>query len=448
MKKYIKTGWMIGALLLTLGACDSRLDIQPTQSIEESSALLTEQDVRITLIGAYDGMAENEVYGGAVQYTGELLGDDRDVVFGGTFTTLDEIWRKTITPTNLVVRDLWLFSYNAINRANNVLSAIDKVGADSRNDIEGQARFIRGSLYFELVRLFGKQWGDGNNAQNPGVPLVLTPTREVSDADSKPRNSVAEVYAQVIDDLTKAEQLISADGSNAAFATKNAAAAMLARVYLQQGNYAAARDAANRVIQSGKYSLTAAFGDAFADATNGSEVIFRIFVTEQDGINDMNTYFASARNQGRGDIRVQQKFRQLYAAGDTRGTFLNTAGQNTFTSKFNDQFGDIPVIRLAEMYLIRAEANLRLNTSVGATPLADVNRIRARAGAAPLTAVTLDDILRERRLELAFEGFLIHDIRRTGGRVGNTAANANNLVLPVPQREVDTNKQLTQNPGY
>ena len=394
-------------------------------------------------------MSDREVYGGAIQFIGDLVGDNRDVLFGGTYATIDEIWRKAVTPSNTVNRDTWLDSYNAINRANNVLSALDKVGESSRGNIEGQALFIRGALYFELVKIYGKSWNDGTPSSNPGVPLVLTPTTSITDADYRARNTVAEVYTQVLADLTKAETLLPAEPERGmGFASKGAAAAILARVYLQQQNFAAARDAANRVITSGVYSLEPTFADVFSDATNESEIIFKIIVTDQDGVNVMNTFYASALNQGRGDVRVQTKFRQLYAAGDARGTFFNTAGQNTFTSKFNDQYGDVPVVRLAEMYLVRAETNLRLNTSVGAPPLADVNLIRARANATPLTAVDLAAILLERRLELAFEGQQLADIKRTAGTVGTTPYNANNLVLPIPQREIDTNKQLVQNPGY
>jgi hypothetical protein len=75
-------------------ACDSRLDVKPTQSIEESTALATSQDVEVTLIGAYDGLSSSNLYGGAVQYSGDLLGDDAEVRFGGTFSTPDELWRK------------------------------------------------------------------------------------------------------------------------------------------------------------------------------------------------------------------------------------------------------------------------------------------------------------------------------------------------------------------
>jgi hypothetical protein len=458
MNSYIKNGLLIGLSVMLVTACDNRLTVQPTQSIDATQAVSNEQDVRITLTGAYDGISDGNVYGGGIQYIGELLGDNRDVVFGGTFTALDELWRKTITTTNTDVRDTWLDSYNVINRANNVLANLDKVSTDNRGSYEGQARFIRGAMYFELVKLFGKSYNDGIPANNPGVPLVLTPTGAVGDADNRVRNSVAEVYAQVLDDLTKAEQLlgVSPTGSfatalvgNSGVATKGAAQAMLARVYLQQQNFAAARDAANRVITAGTYSLANDYASAFTDVS--PETIFKIVVTDQDGVtgtNALNTYFASTRNSGRGDIRVQSKFRQLFGSGDVRGQYFTTVNNNVFTSKFNDLYADVPVIRLSEMHLVRAEANLRLNSSVGAAALADVNTIRARSGAAPLTAVTVADVLLERRLELAFEGQQMADLKRTGSAVGTTPYNANNLVLPIPQREIDTNKQLVQNPGY
>ncbi|MEZ0486446.1 RagB/SusD family nutrient uptake outer membrane protein [Fibrella aquatica] len=447
MNTYIKNGLLVGLSAFMLTACNDRLTVQPTQSIDAGQALATDQDVRITLTGAYDGLSDGNLYGGGILYTGELLGDNRDVVFGGTFTTLDELWRKTITTTNVDVRDTWLDGYSAINRANNVLANVDKVIAANKNSVEGQARFIRGSLYFELVKLYGKSFNDGSPAANPGVPLVLTPTGSITSADSRARNTVAEVYTQVLDDLTKAEQLLPATQSaGTGFATKGAAQAMLARVYLQQQNFAAARDAANRVITSGTFSLAPTFAGAFTDAS--PETIFKIVVTDQDGGNSMNTYYGSTRVSGRGDIRVQTKFRQLYDPADPRGTFFTTVNNNVFTNKFNDRFGDVPIVRLAEMYLVRAETNIRLNTTTGATPLADINAVRARAGAPVLAAADLAAVLLERRLELAFEGQQIADLKRTARSVGTTAYNANNLVLPIPQREIDTNKSLVQNPGY
>ena len=452
-------GLLVLVGLLTT-ACDKRLDVQPTQDIDQSTALNTEQDVRATLVGAYDGISDADVYGGAIQFTEELLGDDREVVFGGTFANLDEIWRKSVVATNSQVEDTWLDSYDAINRANNVLSALDKVSAESRDRIEGEALFIRGITYFGLVKLFAKAWGDGDNGANPGVPLVLTPTGSpLTEADNRPRGTVAEVYAQILTDLTgaAAKLPVPSSGDNPGFATRLGAQAMLARVYLVQGNFAAARDAANRVIDS-KGPLTLGFADVFADQTSQAEILFKVIVTDQDGTNAMNNYYASVANQGRGDIRVQSKHVSLYDTTDVRATFFNTSnnGARRFTSKFNDRFGDVPVVRLAEMYLIRAEANFRLGTAIGVTPLADVNAVRNRAEAIPLTdaTLTLEAVLRERKLELAFEGLQLSDLKRNRGSLAIAGAvvpfRDNRLVLPIPQREIDTNPALKgqQNPGY
>lgn len=447
MNKNIKHWLFIGATVAFMTSCDNQLDVKPTASIDESEALANSQAVEVTLVGAYDALSSSNLYGGAIQYSGDLLGDDAEVRFAGTFTTLDELWRKTFTTTNAQTQATWLQAYTTINIANNVLSALDKVDASRKNTLEGEARFIRGLVYFDLVRLWAKTWGDGDPNTNLGVPLVITPTRGITDADYLPRATVAAIYAQVIEDLTKAETLLG-NPSDTGFASKTAAQAILARVYLQQGKYAEARDAANRVITGNQFSLTDSFAAAFSDATNDSEIIFKIIVNEQDGANNMNLYYAPATYQGRGDIRVQNKHLNLYSSSDSRGTFFVRASGNTYTSKFLDQFGDVPVVRLAEMYLVRAEANLRLGTSIGATPLADVNRIRSRAGAEELTTVTVDNVLAERKFELAFEGEQIHDAKRLKRNVGTLPFSDNKLVIPIPQREIDTNKSLEQNPGY
>ena len=447
MNKNIKNWLFVGTTAALMAGCDSRLDVKPTQSIEESTALATSQAVEVTLIGAYDGLSSGSLYGGAIQYSGDLLGDEAEVRFGGTFAALDELWRKTLTTTNGQTQATWLQAYSTINRANNVLASLDKVEASKKAKVEGEARFIRGLLYFDLVRLWSKTWGDGDNNANLGVPLVTTPTRIVTPEDSRARATVAAIYTQVLEDLTKSEALLS-NVSNAGFASKNAAQAILARVYLQQGNYTAARDAANRVIANTKLTLTPTFPEAFDDEANDSEIIFKIIVTDQDGANDLNTYYAPSTFQGRGDIRVQAKHLALYSTGDIRGIFFVKASNNNFTAKYLDQYGDVPVVRLAEMYLIRAEANQRLVASVGATPLSDINRLRNRAGAKALTAIDLNAILAERKLELAFEGQQIHDARRIKKAVGTLAFSDNKLVIPIPQREIDTNKALVQNAGY
>lgn len=441
-------------LFLTIG-CDSKLDVKPTQDIDESIALNTSRDVEATLIGCYDGLQSIDVYGGAYQYSSELLGNNDELLFGGTFQNLLEMANKVITTANVTASATWQDSYVTINRCNNVLSALDKVDEDKRDRVEGEARFIRGSVYFELVKLYAKTWGDGDNAANPGVPIVLTPTRLVTEANDIPRNSVAEVYAQVMEDLTAAKTLLPE--TNNIYATKYAASAQLSRVHLMQSNFQGARDEANAVITSGKYVLEENFEDLFYTFLNNGganprEYIFSIVVTQQDGVNDMNTFFGTNLEEvtgtsGRGDIRVTAKHLALYEPDDVRGKFFVTTN-STYTQKHLDTFGNVIVFRLAEMYLTRAEANFRLGTAIGATPLADINAIRTRANLKPATTVTLASILKERHLELAFEGHTLYDIKRNKGNVGTLPYNSPKLILPIPQREVDVNPKLVQNEGY
>jgi tetratricopeptide (TPR) repeat protein len=457
----MKTRIYIYSTVLAIGlfvtsACNNKLDVDPTDSIDESTALSTSKDVEVTLIGCYDALQDNDVYGGAFQYSSELLGNNDEIGFGGTFQNMLELSAKQLTTVNVTAQLTWRDSYVAINRCNNVLSALSIVDEEKRGRIEGEARFIRGSLFFDLVRLYAKTWGDGDNAANPGVPLVLTPTRGVTEADDIARNSVAEVYAQVLEDLNAAKSLLPE--SNTIYATKYAAAAQLSRVYLQQGNFASARDEANEVIESGEFSLNSSFESLYyTNINNGGanpgEYIFAMVVTPQDGINDMNTFFGTTIDDipgtgGRGDIRVLAKHRALYEAGDKRGAFFLTPTNNTYTQKHLDNLGNVLQFRLAEMYLTRAEANFRLGTAVGATPLADINRIRVRAGLKAATTVTLPSILKERHLELAFEGHALHDAKRNKQNIGTIPYNSPRLVLPIPQREIDVNKKLVQNEGY
>lgn len=443
---------MVPAVLsLMATACVDQLNLQPAQSISEEIALENEDNVKKVLIGAYDAISDGDLYGGNMLRNAELLGGDGEIRWVGTFNAPREIFNKQIPITNGDVDACWGDAYRVINVANNALSALDKVNATDRPVVEGEALFLRSAMFFELVRFFAPQYEAGQAASQPGVPLILSPTRGINDESFVSRSTVEQVYNQVIADLTKAEAQLPAQNPNSASfrATKGAAAAMLARVYLQKGDFANARDAASRVIESNQYSLLGAYEDVFNKSANTSETIFAIDVTIQDGINNMNLFYSIPAFGGRdGDIDILPGHLSLYDTTDARyALFFEGAGEMR-TGKWNNQFGDVGIIRLAEMYLIRAECNQRLNSAVGDTPLNDYNMTRTRAGLAAATDVTLADILLERRLELAHEGFRIHDQRRNRENVGQRPYNDNLLVFPIPQREIVVNKNLTQNAGY
>lgn len=438
-------GW--GLLLIS---CGDRLDIEPENFLASGQALNTSSDVEALLVGAYDILGDDDLYGGSLLRDSELLGGTDEVFWDGTFVDPGQIYRKQILVNNAQVEETWFEAYEAINITNNVLANLGVVEEDKQARVEGEARFIRGTMYFELVRFYGRAWNDGDPAANLGVPIVLEPTTVINDESFVTRATVAQVYEQVLTDLQTAADLLPE--SNGFFATTFAAQGMLSRVYLMQGRYPEAAAAANAVIASGEFSLNDNYTDAFANETNTAEDIFAIQVTSQDGTNEMNRFFAPPSNLGRGDIYMLAPHLALYEEGDERRAFFyfDEDQEQTYTGKWTNQFGNVNILRLAEMYLTRAEANLRAGTAIGATPLADINTIRTRAGLEPLTEVTLDIILRERHLELAFEGHRIHDLKRTGRPVGALPFGSPQLVYPIPQREIDANPELIeqQNPGY
>lgn len=439
-------------ILITIGlisvSCDGMLDIQPRQSIGGDVALSNSQNIEAVLIGAYNGLSDDDLFGGEYQMEADLLANSNTVAeiqWVGSFEEPGEIWRKTILVENAQVSQTWTESYEAINIANNVLGSLDNVEAAQRTQVEAEARFIRGVIYFNLLKLYAQPYSAGNTNTNPGVPVVTTPTTGIDESSFVSRNTVEEGYNQVIADLTFAETNLPA--TNGGFATTYAASAFLSRVYLQQANYAAARDAAHRVIASGNYGLTPTYAGAFNNAENSIEDIFAIQVDAQDGAHSLHTFYADSPNGGRGDITVTPAHIALYDPADDRLN-LFVAGQ-TVTGKWLDQTTNISVVRLAEMHLTRAEAILQAGAgSTGINPLDDINAVRARVNLAPLGAVTVADVLAERKLELMFEGQLLHDLKRTQRSIGDIPYNDPTIVYPIPQREMDVNPNLTQNAGY
>jgi hypothetical protein len=454
MKKIV-TGLLTAALLVgSLAGCNNKLNVQPVSSIDTANALNTSDDVQAALVGCYTALQSSNSHGGDWQLTTDLLADNGDEAFVGTFLQPQQAQRKTLLVTNTFVSNIWLNSYDIINRANNVLANLSKLNtAGLQASVGGEARFLRALTYFDLVRTYGRDWSDGTPSSNLGVPLVLTPTSTITTESNVARNTVAEVYTQVITDLTAAESQLPV--SNGVFANRYAAAAVLARVYLQQGNYAAAAAAANRVISSTRFSLNPSYGDNFLSNSdllgNSSEDIFAIQISAQSGTNDLNTFYSQYR---RADVEIQPQFISLLASNDDRLNVYENAGGTYYTNKYDVLYGNIKLIRLDEMYLTRAEANFQAGTAVGATAISDVNVIRDRAGLAPITTLTLAAIQRERRIELAFEGFRLFDLKRfkesTSDPLTSAAIawNSPRLILPIPLREINANPNLVQNAGY
>ncbi len=433
-------------------SCSDNLDVQPEQALPPEVALSSAQNIQSLLIGAYDLAGQNEIFAGDYQLASELLANDGELAWRGTYLGPAEFNRKAVTSGNAFISDYWTYSYAVSNQVNLVLEGLDKFeDPDLASSVEGEAKFLRAAVYFDLVRFFALPYeADGQNSQL-GVPILTSAVSDPSQITYPTRNSVQEVYDFVVSDLTSAVDLLPE--SNDFYADKYAAQALLARVYLQMGNYAGARDAADGVIENSGYSLTSDYPSAFNNESNSTEDVFSWQITTQDGINDMTTFWATRKYGGRsttGDVTVEAPYFNYFASDtlDQRHQFFYAGNGTKLTTKWQDQFANVPYIRLAEMYLIRAEANFREETAKGAEPVDDINKLRKRASATPFESVTLDDIIAERKRELGFEGFALHDAKRLHQNIGDLTYDSNQLVLPIPQREIDANENLEQNPGY
>jgi hypothetical protein len=459
--------------LLVLSSCDKKLDIAPQQAMDADKALSTPDNIKATLVGAYVDARSRWTMGSQYNEYSELLASTGDLQHVGSNREPVEIIAKTITVNNSYIASSWIDSYRMINTVNNVLGVIDVLSEQDRGKVKGEALFLRGWIYFELTRLWGLPYIKGQDNSQPGVPLMLTATTQASQAIPVARNTVEECYTQVVEDLLHAKSLLPE--SNGFWADSHAAGAMLARVYLQQGKFAEAASEANGVIESGKYALMATPKQAFNNASNCSEDIFALQNNLTSSSIWLTERYASLNGMGRGDYQMGQAFFGIFEPGDLRGQIqhatqpgftwenidsmyyigvgtIRSGGINTF--KYANYYAAIPAIRLAEMYLIRAESNFMLTQNGGQivgpnTPMQDINLIRERAMAQPFAEeVTLDQIKDERYRELCWEGQRLHDLKRWQMNIGNLPFNAGNLILPVPRQEMEINPLLEQNPFY
>ena len=446
------------AVIIATTACNKKLDVLPKNNITPDQ-ITTESDVQALIGGTYTLMQSPYAFGEEFIFISDLLASENQVDFVGTFTNYKDVFNKQQTANNSIATLMWENAYEIISNSNTILNKIDLVSADNQDEFTGEAEFMRGVTYFMLVNYFGKPYSAGSTTSNPGVPIVLAPAYDYDSTKDKPsRASVEDVYKQAIADLTDAVNKLPE--SNGSIASSYSAKAFLARIYLNMGNYEMAAQMADDVIESGNYNLNSTFDKAFNNSAISPEDVFSIQQTNQSNAgttnNGLTTFYTdNESNGGRGDAQINSGYFDYFTNSDFRGNFyydgFSISGiEGNYTEKWSQFYKVIPVIRLSEMYLTRAEANLmKGGTPIGnATPLEDVNTVRLRSGAKKLTAASIDDIIDERFRELGFEGDRLWTLKRNKIDIDGLTYDANELVLPIPQRETDVNSNLEQNPGY
>ncbi|WP_138989469.1 RagB/SusD family nutrient uptake outer membrane protein [Larkinella sp. C7] len=470
-------------LSLVLTSCkDEFLALSPISQASTATFYRTGSDLLNALNGAYGALQSNGQYG---QYyvVAEIPSDDTRPVLSGSVTDQDEFDKFYMRTTNPFVATRWSDGYRGIYRCNAIIdrSAGVTMNEDQKKRIVGEAKFLRALMYFNLVRVFGD------------VPLVVQEVVDPQEGYNYGRTPVAEVYAQIIQDLTDAEGVldVSYTGANVGRATRGAAKSLLGKVYLTQRRYAEAAAKLKEVIDAGTYDLLPSYASVFqASGKNHRESIFD--VQYKKGSIGEGSGFANAyapENSGNAVIQFggggnNQPTADLIAAyepGDLRKdvslatSYTNASGVRVdynFVRKYRDApviSGDSednwPVLRYADVLLMYAEALNETGNTAQALPF--LNRIRQRAGLAAKTATDAGTqaamrlaLEQERRVELAFEGHRWFDLVRTGRALPVLRAKAtaigiqtnlteNNLVFAIPQSQIDINPtKITQNPGY
>ena len=455
MRQYILLSIVLSVLLFS--SCSKVLDVVSPNAVADNTIFTSVNGLRNARIGMYSTLQDKNYYGGYFPLLAECYTDNGSTG-GYDVIDLNNIASRKVDPANIFVQGIYQAVYNSIYTANEIIGNIDKVpglASDEKSNTLGEALFVRALGHFDLLRMFGEHW-DKTSAY--GISLATT-----TDKPSTPiaRSTVSDSYKQIITDLQQAITSLNTFNGNQ-YASVSAAKALLARVYLYYGDYVNAASLATDVINDNNFSLLNAneFTKIYTDRLT-TESVFELKFTLQnpsayntltyvrsDALRsdvfflasaDLNSFFQNRPDDKRNalvdyinvDVSIQPDGRTQKYRGET--------------TKDNSGF----ILRLAEVYLVRAEA---LGRSGG---LADLNYLREHRGLADLTledvptdADYLDALLDERRAELNFEGHRLFDLARTQ-KVSAILGETVNPIMPIPQREIEgTNGAVQQNKGY
>lgn len=490
-------------LAASLSSCvNDWLDVAPSDGTDADAALTSSSDLDAARTGMYKALKGNSSF---VDYYGQQFfvygdvhaGDDYQYNYiGGSnranfyydmnYQTASEFNTSTVS---------WQSPYVVIGRANRIIAAAeggklsDAVEAKAKiEQYAAESKVLRALAHFDLVRIYGKPYTEDQGA-SLGVPLVIG----VLESNAKPaRSTVAEVYAQVVKDLTEAiNSNALATETKPGYVSVWGAKAILSRVYLNMGDYANALSVAEDIIKNSGAALWTRdqyFKAWDASTPNESEFLFRLNVAGSDDNNDLNGIGNLQQRDGYKEMVATKKFVDMLTSDpkDVRNDMFLPAtaskevekyGTNkVFLNKLRGQGGDlrnvtiVPIIRLSEVYLTAAECAFRNNDKTKAVEyLNDLvkNRTTTEAFLATVDNITLERILIERRKELIGEGQRYFDALRNNETITRYTSEADKgwhktlskeaqsfnrdyfkAIAAIPQAEINANPNIKQNTGY
>lgn len=453
-------------MAISLSGCEDFLVVDPPKDeLATQSVFASDEGAEAAMRGIYTDMARSGgVFSrstGSLSVLGGVLADELSVFF---YTSYDGFLSNNIIPDDPIIERIWNDSYNIIYQLNSALeglSASTGVSDNVKIKLEGEARFLRALCYFYLTNL----WGD--------VPLIETTNYQT--ALKAPRAEKPTIYSWILTELIEAKKLLPDAFSQGQRTrpTKWAASALLARIYLYAEDWSRAEIESSTVIDNtALFRLNQNLDSCFLK--NNSEAVWQAYPSLTLPANTFEGYVFSPLASGYpAGFNLTDDLVASFNDGDRRFdewlVTVNSFGVDyTLVAKYKINYSNHPpaeeyseysvILRLAEQFLIRAEARAHLGKLVGeGSAASDLNRIRSRSGLPNTTASTLDEfvnaILDERRVELFSEwGHRWFDLIRTK-KVGDVLGdkpdwNPEDVLWPVPQREIDSNPNMTQNPGY
>lgn len=436
----------------TLSSCEKFLEIDPRISTSDQVTINDENSAHTAVRGIYNQLQSDGYYGYTFQTIGFFSGDN--IEYTGSQIVNQSLTNHSVRADLPALATAWTAIYNTINRANNVIAKVPALSVTPtftdavRNQLVGEAYFLRALSYFDL----GRTWG--------GVQLVLVPTSSSNNLENLKRSSLEDTYRQVLADLIKAEELLP-NTTNRIRATRKTVWALRARYHLYREEWKEAITYASKLIDDkSNYNLLTPYSSFFADNASGTnESILELYYTT-NVVNTQAYQWQPSTKGGVGWIRPSMGIVNLLnnkSIAGTRQSLISKVVLNGVDNWFGNLYyrtnGTDPafLIRIAELYLIRAEAYAQDNDI--AKSLADLNVIRKRADIQELNiadkAILLLAIEQENRIEFAFENHRWYDLVRT--RRAKTVLGIDEdfrLLLPIPYAQILIDKNLEQNPQY
>ncbi len=472
MKKYILI--VAGLMSITLISCQKFLEEKPYDFIGNANFYKSEGDANAALNGAFSSLQPQSYFGRTSWLVTELSGDLMRV--SASLADRDNLYAQTFDSNNGEIGNWWNSSYNLVNRANDVIKNVPNISMDvtKRNNIVGNARFLRAMAYFDLVRSFGS------------IPLILNPTEDLSNLKPN-KNAITEIYNQIIDDLKFAETNCYAENlipSNLkGRVSTGAASALLAKVYLTKATTSAKElpndfinslVASNKVVNSALYGLVP-YADVFdINKENNKEHIFSIQFDLPPNVGNIvvRMHLPAGALNGTGSFVVEKSFEDSFLPIDIRKALTlkkeSPSAQYAYYSKFADPLrqtnnarNNVLILRYADVLLLQSEALNEINAA-DPNKLNGINAVRLRAGVPNLLLANVltkdafvDALVQERAWEFSLEGHRRFDLLRLGKYKQRQLAAFNRtvgdkyLLFPIPLTETDLNPNLLpNNPGF